>query len=69
MGARRPCQAHFQRYQEEEKKPKLDQDGFQQVRHRSGTRRNIFDEVNDDLGRPTWEQRVPNRRLKTKPHS
>lgn len=48
-GARRPPQPYHRRQQEQDKEPVVDEDGFQQVKSRKGTRRNIFDEVVDDL--------------------
>ena len=68
-GLRRPPQAFHLRHQEKGKEPELDLDGFQQVRHRRGTWRNIFEEGNNELRRPTWEQKVASGGLETRPHS
>ena len=48
-GGRRPTHAFPQHQQEKRKNIVMDEDGFQQVRNRKNTRRNIFDIVNDDL--------------------
>jgi hypothetical protein len=48
-GGRRPLQTFHQHQQEKGKNIVLDEDGFQQVRNRKNTRRNIFDLVNDEM--------------------
>ena len=48
-GGRRPMHAFPQHQQEKGKNIVTDEDGFQQVRNRKNTRRNIFDIVDDDM--------------------
>ena len=48
-GVRRPPQPFQRRHQEKDKGPAVDADGFQQVKNRKNTRRNIFDEIHDEM--------------------
>ena len=48
-GGRRPTHAFPQHQQDKGKNIVTDEDGFQQVRNRKNTRRNIFDAVDDDM--------------------
>ena len=48
-GGRRPLHAPHTLQQEKGKNTMVDEDGFQQVKNRRNTRRNIFDTVNDEM--------------------
>lgn len=57
-GARRPPLVEYTHQQVREKGDVMDQDGLQQVQSRRGIRRNIFEDVEDELRQHESDQRI-----------
>lgn len=54
-GGKWPTHAQHIHQQDKGKNIVIDEDGFQQVRHRKNAQKNIFDIVNDDLKKSAFE--------------
>ena len=57
-GRGRPTAIRVAQTTDKGKNQMVNDEGFQQVRNKKNTRRNIFENIEKDLRRPTYEQRV-----------